>query len=151
MDNQQLSPNTQWPETQLDTTANKNALAYTLLVTWGATTHFTQPKLLGKRMWTIMQTNSQFPDLCVRNNNAEPHLQPVRKGFSHSIHQIAEENDVGKTQEIPVRENEKREGNSLRENAQQSGGRELQAPECLATRGEEENACVRPKSSRACA
>ena len=58
---------------------------------------------------------------------------------------------MGKTQEIPVRENEKREGNSLRENAQQSGGRELQAPERLATRGEEENACVRPKSSRACA
>ena len=63
-----------------------------------------QPKLLGKRMWTIMQMNSQFPDLCVRNNNAEPHLQPVRKGFSHSIHQFAEENDVGKTQEILVRE-----------------------------------------------
>ena len=44
---------------------------------------------------------------------------------------------MGKTQEIPVRENEKREGNSLRENAQQSSGRELQVPEHLATRGEE--------------
>ena len=58
---------------------------------------------------------------------------------------------MGKTQEIPVRKNEKREGNSLRENAQQSGGRELQVPEHLATRGEEENSCVRPKSPRACA
>ena len=58
---------------------------------------------------------------------------------------------MGKTQEIPVHENEKREGNSLRENAQQSGGCELQVPEHLATRGEEENACVRPKSPRACA
>ena len=65
-----------------------------------------------------MGKNLQFPELCVRNNNAEPHLQPVRKGFSHSIHQSAEENDVGKTQEISVRENEKQEGNSLRENAQ---------------------------------
>ena len=73
------------------------------------------------------------------------------KGFSHSIHQSAEENDAGKTQEIPVRENKKREGNSLRENAQQLGGRELQVPERLATRGEEENACVRPKLPRACA
>ena len=58
---------------------------------------------------------------------------------------------MGKTQETPVRENEKREGNSLRENAQQLGGRELQVPEHLATPGEEENACVRPKSPRACA
>ena len=46
---------------------------------------------------------------------------------------------MGKTQEIPVHENEKREGNSLREDAQQSGGCELQVPEHLATRGEEEN------------
>ena len=58
---------------------------------------------------------------------------------------------MGKTQEIPVRENEKREGNSLHESAQQSGGRELQVPEHLAAREEEENACVRPKSPRACA
>ena len=58
---------------------------------------------------------------------------------------------MGKTQEIPVRENEKREGNSLRENAQQLGGHELQVPERLATRGEEENACVRPKLPRVCA
>ena len=58
---------------------------------------------------------------------------------------------MGKTQEIPMRENEKQEGNSLRENAQQSGGRELQVPECLAIHEEEENACVRPKSPRACA
>ena len=71
------------------------------------------------------------------------------KGFSHSIHDFAEENDVGKTQEFPVRENERREGNSLRENAQQSRGRELQVPERSATRGEEENSCVRPKSPRA--
>ena len=58
---------------------------------------------------------------------------------------------MGKTQEIPVRENEKQEGNSLRENVQQSGGRKLQVLERLATREEEENACVRPKSPRACA
>ena len=51
------------------------------------------------------------------------------KGFSHSIHQSAEEDDVGKTEETPVRKNEKREGNSLRESAQQSGGCELQVPE----------------------
>ena len=49
---------------------------------------------------------------------------------------------MGKTQEIPVRENEKREGNSPRENAQQSGGHELQVPEHLATREEEEK-CLR--------
>ena len=58
---------------------------------------------------------------------------------------------MGKTQEIPVHENEKREGNSLRDNAQQLGGRELQVPEHLATREEEENVCMRTKSPRACA
>ena len=44
---------------------------------------------------------------------------------------------MGKTQEIPVHENEKREGNSLRENAQQLGGRELQVTKHLATHEEE--------------
>ena len=71
--------------------------------------------------------------------NAEPTIRPMGKGFSHSIHQSAEEYDMGKNQEIPVRKNEKREGNSLRENAQQSGKHELQVPERLATREEEEN------------
>ena len=80
-----------------------------------------------------------------------PQFDPWGKDSSTPFTNPQRKIDVGKTQEIPVRENEKREGNSLRENAQQSGGRELQVPERLATRGEEENACVRPKSPRACA
>ena len=48
--------------------------------------------------------NLQSSDLCVRSNNIEPTNQSMRKGSTHTIHKSAEENDMGKTKEIPARE-----------------------------------------------
>ena len=42
----------------------------------------------------------------MRNNNADPHNQPMRKGFSHIIHKSVEEMAWVKTRKTPVRENE---------------------------------------------
>ena len=55
----------------------------------------------------------------MRNNNIEPTNQPVRKGSAHTIHKSAEGNHVGKTQEIPARENEQESHSGVRMNSQQ--------------------------------
>ena len=46
-----------------------------------------------EKSWAIV--TEQLPTCCVSNNNVEPTTQPVRKGYSHTIHKSVEEKLCG--------------------------------------------------------